>query len=251
MKPSSRPPRTSSKLSDSVHHRLNMYALAASAAGVSVLALAPPAEARIVYTPAHIKILPLHKNPLDLNHDGVTDFSFTNFGGGGQSVYSLLRIRPIPPTGGNAIIGQNNSFNSAFALPARFRIGPAGQKSHTMYMAGWESNGTGQTHFVGQWANGGKGVKKRYLGLKFIIKGKTHFGWARLDVTVTKGGTGGHLSALLTGYAYETIPDKPIIAGKTMGSDIITVQLASLGHLAAGASAIPAWRVKQTAATTH
>jgi hypothetical protein len=39
-------------LSDSVHHQLNMYALAASAAGVSVLALAQPAECKIIYTHA-------------------------------------------------------------------------------------------------------------------------------------------------------------------------------------------------------
>jgi hypothetical protein len=59
------------------------------------------------------------------------------------------------------------------------------------------------------------------------------------------------LVAVITGYAYETIPDKPIITGKTKGPDVITIQPATLGHLAAGASAIPVWRVKQTAATTH
>ncbi len=59
----------------------------------------------------------------------------------------------------------------------------------------------------GPWLN----VKNRYLGLKFIIKGKDHFGWARLTTT-------GRI-ALLTGYAYETIPNKPIIAGKTKGPE--------------------------------
>ena len=47
-------PRKPASLSLSVHHRLNMYALAASAAGVSLLALAPPSEAEIVYTKAHV-----------------------------------------------------------------------------------------------------------------------------------------------------------------------------------------------------
>jgi uncharacterized repeat protein (TIGR03803 family) len=50
----------------------------------------------------------------------------------------------------------------------------------------------------------------------------------------------------LTGYAYETIANKSIIAGKTKGPDVVTVQPASLGHLARGASAIPAWRAKET-----
>jgi hypothetical protein len=59
------------------------------------------------------------------------------------------------------------------------------------------------------------------------------------------------ITAVLTGYAYETIPGKPIITGKTKGPDVVTLQPATLGHLATGASAIPAWRVKQTAATSH
>jgi hypothetical protein len=50
-----RPSRAPSKLSESLHQRLNMYALVAGAAGVSALALMPPAEAKIVYTPAHIR----------------------------------------------------------------------------------------------------------------------------------------------------------------------------------------------------
>jgi len=59
------------------------------------------------------------------------------------------------------------------------------------------------------------------------------------------------LSATLTGYAYDTIPGKRIVAGKTKGPDVITAQPTTLGHLAAGASAIPAWRVKRTAAAIH
>jgi hypothetical protein len=46
------------------------------------------------------------------------------------------------------------------------------------------------------------------------------------------------VTSLLTGYAYETIPNKPIAAGKTKGSDIVTVQpdagQGSLGRLALG-----------------
>jgi hypothetical protein len=39
--------RRTANLSDSVHQRLNVYALAASAAGVSVLAFAQPSDAKI------------------------------------------------------------------------------------------------------------------------------------------------------------------------------------------------------------
>jgi hypothetical protein len=56
-------------------------------------------------------------------------------------------------------------------------------------------------------------VRNRYLGLKFTIKGKIHFGWARLTTTACAA------NGTLTSYAYETIPNKPIVTGKTKGPD--------------------------------
>ena len=95
----------------------------------------------------------------------------------------------------------------------------------------------GSTFVDGSWVN----VKQRYLGLKFHIGKKVHYGWARLNVSSKVGS----ITATLTGYAYETIPNRPIIAGKTHGRDVITVQPASLGHLARGASELRAWREKE------
>src|ERR1700688_973850 len=68
------PARTPLQLSESLHKRLNAYALAASAAGVRVLALTQAAEARIVYTPTHQVIRTGHQYILDLNNDGAGDF---------------------------------------------------------------------------------------------------------------------------------------------------------------------------------
>jgi hypothetical protein len=67
-------PRKTANLSESLHQQLNMYALAASAAGVSVLSLAQPAEAKIVYTNAHVALQNPASFALDLNHDGIIDF---------------------------------------------------------------------------------------------------------------------------------------------------------------------------------
>jgi hypothetical protein len=90
---------------------------------------------------------------------------------------------------------------------------------------------TCSTHKFGQW---GQPIGNRYLGLQFKVKSKTHYGWARIS------SINGEYT--LTGYAYETIPDKAIIAGKTEGPDVLTVQPGSLGNPARGASAIPAGR---------
>jgi hypothetical protein len=100
--------RTPAKLPESTNQRLSMYALAASTAGVGVLALAQPAEAKIVYTKAH-QVLPLGQEIffLDVNHDGINDFgllaTYSFFasewglkaGGEGQGVAKVTEYRAI------------------------------------------------------------------------------------------------------------------------------------------------------------
>src|ERR1700674_5448038 len=66
--------RTTVGLSKSLQEQLNTYALAASVTGVGMLALTQPAEAKIVYTPAHVHIRPDSCRYIDLNHDGINDF---------------------------------------------------------------------------------------------------------------------------------------------------------------------------------
>lgn len=236
-------PRTPSKLSESLHRRLNSYALAASAAGVSLVALAQPSQAKIVYTPAHVKInLQNLLYPLDLNHDGFVDVSLGIGYAEGHSFVSvnLYAAPPLSAPKVNAVLGLGSNDSN---LRAGALIGTAHQVFwEARYMAGFWSDTRGRHTFRGLWANGGKGVKNRYLGFRFAINGRTHYGWARLNVGFTDVRNFQEVSGLLTGYAYETIPNKSIIAGKTHGKDVITIEPASLGHLARGAAAIPTWR---------
>ena len=257
MKRSSRPRRTA-ELPQSFNRQLNAYALAAGAAGVSLLALTQPSEAKIIYTQTHARIV-YPGVPLDLNHDGIVDFYLWIGGGPSSTSLSVCQYRAVysqktycsnSRRGSNAIrkIGSLEGYAAALKYGAIIQIRGLFKKSKSRMAAVWDGNHSLTAHWEGPWANGGKGVKHRYLGLKFKIKGQFHFGWARLNV---QAATGGYLFATLTGYAYETAPNKPIIAGKTKGPDVTTVSTASLGHLAAGACAIPAWRLKQAAATTH
>jgi hypothetical protein len=68
-------PRKTANLSESVHQQLNVYAIAAVV--ISLLVLTRPSEARIVYTPTNVAINGPYK--LDLNHDGITDFTIQRF----------------------------------------------------------------------------------------------------------------------------------------------------------------------------
>ena len=189
-------------------------------------------------------------HPLDLNNDGVKDFSFAAYHETGMSSqFAFLRCGPL---GTNRVLGGPTSarrWGDAAAFPPGVHIG-AGRpyaNHNTMARAGIFTDGSS---IQGPWANGGKGVKDRYLGLKFAIDGKTHYGWARLNVKVGYSFEV-YMKATLTGYAYETIPDKAIITGKTKGPDVITVQPGALGHLARGAFGLSAWRGRSSVAATH
>jgi hypothetical protein len=205
MKPSSQLPKTPARLSDSVHHQLNLYALAASAAGVGILACLQPAEAKIVYTKAHHVIGPNHSYPLDLNHDGKTDFSLRNLHQTSGTVVSggLSAV----PAAVNGVEGIHTRLRPwAYALKGGAVIGPR-QPFHATRMVSIRIEDSAHYSY-GSWLN----VSNRYLGLKFKIGGKFHYGWARLSVVVDQRA---HITATLTGYAYETIPNKPVVAGKT------------------------------------
>ncbi len=248
MQPSSRL-RSAARLSDPVHRRLSMYALAASAAGVGMLALAQPAEGEIIYTPAN-KILPnCAANPklclkLDLNHDGIVDFRisfnshikpyWTNPGGlWVENPLSRMKTARIPK---NAIWGTVTAHGrAASALSSGVSVGtntvkfsPANNLMFAYCFSCGQGTQTGsKTNPWGPWAY----VQDRYLGLQFYIKGETHFGWARLNASLRQ--------TTLTGYAYESIPNKPIVTGQTRDSDNAQFQPASLGRLAQGSAGRP------------
>ncbi len=236
---SSRPRKTTANLSEPVHCQLNMYALAAAASGVGMLALAQPAEAKVIYTRVNDAI-PRHEAfNLDLNQDGKADFYFYIF-----SSYHRVNLAVDP------LHKNNNAWGTAglaSALQAGVRVGGKKQfQQPNQMMASFFSNTS--YHYAGQWLN----AQHRYLGLKFMIQGQVHFGWARLNVSVSHDS----FTATLTGYAYETIPNKSIVTGDILGEaktrdEISTEQPTvtaptpepvALGLLALGSRGLSIWR---------
>ena len=234
---------------------LSWYALAAAAAGVGILGSSQPSKAEIVYTKAHRQISPNTTIKLDLNHDGTKDFSLKDtFSTSFFSSFGHLSALPIGKR--NQIWGHTVSNRAyASALFAGARVGPKGQflsgagmMAATSFLGGMRA--AASVSCTGPWAN----VNHRYLGLKFVITGKVHFGWARLNVACSNS----HVTALLTGYAYETVPNRPIVTGRRKANASqqsrtsarpAALQPASLGRLAQGAAGLTGWRGKQYADT--
>jgi hypothetical protein len=227
--------------------QLTSYALAAAAAGVSVLALTAPSEGKIVYKQAHRVIGDGASFNLDLTGGGTVDLTFEN------KHYSLCttdgicnssQYLEVKMAGANQVV---YNVYGAVAMKPGVQIGPknawrGGIRRMASMLGGFGTSGVG-----GSWVN----VKNRYLGVKFKIKGQTHFGWARLSVQIQLPQT---ITATLTGYAYETIPDKAITAGQTKGPDNTDIEKpnasltapspkpATLDTLALGAPGLSIWR---------
>jgi len=236
-----------------LHQRLNNYALLASAAGMAAVALGGPCEAQIVYTPADEVInRSVGQYGLDLNHDGIVDFIIAEHPVGGRESRQSLFVKPDFPQ--NRIkCGYPSCLSTniyAAALPRGAIIGnsesPYGWLPAFALMAGEERFG-GKASYFDEWAN----VSNRYLGFQFQISGQTYYGWARLTVKFHPGLPEDRTwEAHLTGYAYQTGADVPIIAGQTQdGAEVEGAQEgatpgapASLGKLALGANGVALWR---------
>lgn len=128
--------RKNRKSSDSPTHfeKLNrqasLYAAAAAAAGVGILALTQPAQGEVIITKKTIPIPVSNFDgqqflvPLDLNHDGVTDLSFvlSTF-----AYHSFNAVLEALPAKGAAVVGaagaKSNFYASALLRGAK--IGPS------------------------------------------------------------------------------------------------------------------------------
>jgi hypothetical protein len=191
-------------------------------------AVAYSSDAEVVYTPIqrHVR----SSFFIDLNHDGLEDFQIYS------SLLSGAGIVKVLPARNNRILAAGPDqcvfSNAAAPLPGGAVIGPGKpfQASATcMAYLGYGALSSG-----GPW----KEAKHRYLGLAFVIDGKEHFGWARLSLSKFLFNN----TAEIEGYAYETIPGKPIIAGDEGSQTKASAQPATLGALAAGAPALNSWR---------
>jgi hypothetical protein len=263
--------RAAVRLAPELEKRLSSYASAALAASVSLMAITKSAEAKIVYTPADVPI-PVNGGPvlLDLNHDGIADFIFSNLffppisdgfpSGGTLLVSGSGKMRNQVWGRGFGTSRGRNRFASALDSGFLVRANKSHlQKSPTALMAllsvgyGPYAPKAPQATTCASWPPGCASItegqwmytKHRYLGLQFTIKGGIHYGWARVEVSRNPKEHTNSITARLVGYAYETIPNKAIVTGKIKGPDVITLEPVTLGRLGQGAAGIPSWRRKK------
>jgi hypothetical protein len=198
------------RLKPQLDRNLFAYAMAASAAGVGVLATAKPAEAHIVATPANISI-PENGGIIefDVDGDGIPDFGLSahiyEFAGAPPMGNFTSWLRVVPAQTGNAVWGVSpDKDQCAAAVRGGASVNEVRPfKAEALVMLEAAGSYTHGRKSYCPWRN----ENPPYLGLKFLINGGVHYGWARVNAALR--------ATTLTGYAYETIPDEPIAAGAT------------------------------------
>jgi hypothetical protein len=241
-------PSEEATLADTIDHRMRLYSVAAAAAGVSMLALVTPAEAEVVVTKANLQV-PINAHvSIDLNKDGVADFELSEFAYFDFAFVNSVKVRALA---GGAVVGYPGGIGPyASALIRGAKIGPSAHFSTgssgvivERSLGTVRSNSTTQ-RLYGKW---GHDPRNRYIGVKLLIHGATHYGWVRLTLTTDHPAS---MTATITGYAYETIPNKPILAGTPakpevkaqVEDNVLHAGAPSLGMLALGAEGLALWR---------
>jgi hypothetical protein len=239
-------PSRRSVLSDVLTRSLDRYALCAAAAGVGLLAAAQPSGAQIVYTPAHQGMGRNAKIQIDLNHDGVVDLVIREISAE-IPPYPADELQSVPKHGTKIALGRATEYALNMA-PASIIGNSRSFVSSPGLMILASTYGI---YYYGSWA---PEAIQRYLGIKFMIHGEAHYGWARLSARHDYRTR--QIVAILTGYAYETQPNQPIRAGDSGGSEVPGGEsenlpapepneagaATTLGALALGAPGIPLWR---------
>lgn len=236
--------RSNSGESGSADHRVRVYTLAAAAAGVSMLAMSLPAEGSVVVTRKNIAI-PLNGTvSVDLNKDGLADFEFSLTSSFVNSKrHDNLTAKGL--TGGKMVGGKLKPSSAPYgnpyasALARGKKIGPSAHFSsaHGKITIERQVHAESAGTYYGNWYAIGP---DHFLGVKFQIKGQTHFGWIRLTVET------GAFTATITEFSYETVANKTVEVGLSSSSagakSTEAHSRGSLGMLALGAEGLALWK---------
>jgi hypothetical protein len=228
--------------------QLIAYTKIALAAGVSTLAMAQPSQssASVVITNTSIPITNNHPLLLDINGDGQTDITFSMMLEEGHSVLST--IMNVIPSPGNAIMegkvggpGYASALIRGAAISSQAQFGTSNGQSLLMEKASCVYSD--KCHVHGNWVGN---HPNRFIGIRFLINGQAHYGWARVSVRFDYDDE--VIKTTLTEYGYEQDAGVGVLAGETVDTDrkneLVEIGPARpiLGMLAAGVDGLAMWR---------
>ena len=191
---------------------------------VTAMLFSASANAQIVYTDVNPDVT-YNTNggvyALDLNNDGITDFDIT-FTTATISAGTNKYIR-ITPLGANKV-GNDLSYPYPSALSLNTLIDSGsftwlGSANQHLISRLWFQPPLGLP--VWQKRGNWNGASNKYVPLQLDLSSQKIYGWARLDAATDAA------SFTVKDYAYNSIPNQPILAGQTIATGIIENSFAS------------------------
>ena len=174
--------------------RLATYA---AAAGAGAFGFSEAGEGAIVYTDIPDVTVAQGSGPIYINLDNV---GYNEFAIAAMTFDTSIRVNPYNIGAQSSKVLTAGAYY-VFSFAPGAIIGPAAAEAGGAHFALRKVGAGYYYNFVGV---------DKYVGLKWDIGGGDfRYGWARVDVTTTGGGT-----ATLFSYAYESTPNTAIAAGE-------------------------------------
>jgi hypothetical protein len=202
-----------------------------SAAAGAALAMAPAADAAVIYSGdfgfTHIPI-PMN-GYLYIDLDGMASGS-SSFAGAdlyfGNSTWSATDSFSAGLWGGGLDASLLIESSGVARLGSGVPVSSGALFASSYYFLGWHRRtGTTNTSSSYPWGSGGTG----FVGFRFVNGSNTYYGWARLDINP------GDLDGEVVDFAYENTPNTPIATG-------VVPEPSSLSLLAMGTVGLAALR---------
>lgn len=161
---------------------------------------------------------------LDINNDGITDATMT-----ASLTTSSNKAVKVSPAAGSQIpmsgaILLAKALNMDAIIDAVSPSGTSWQNAPNAVLRQipivprprpWGGNPIP----FGDWSN----TTDRYLPIRFSVEGDWHYGWVRVSVVSLSAG----ISFIIRDYAYNSMPNEPLLAGQTTALGIMENSIAS------------------------
>ncbi|MBK6447005.1 MAG: T9SS type A sorting domain-containing protein [Bacteroidetes bacterium] len=199
---------------------------------IAAMMFSVSANAQIIYTDVNpdsvisaVSIPSTTSYNIDLNNDGISDFKISC-----RRTFGICPLDPSSRLYTNFI--SDSALNSNAVVAATSTLASAMNFNDSIYSGlSFSPSGYLRRNSAGGPCTGTSGVWPNsidcYLGLKLIVGSNTYYGWARMQVSVGSGIP----SCTIKDYAYNSIPNQPILAGQTSTTGTIENSFASAINL--------------------
>lgn len=180
--------------------------IAAYSTLATVIGFTMDASGQIVYTDVNPDFGGVEATyMLDLNNDGAVDFKVIHLISSGENVLYFDTVSE-----GARVVGELHDIgrDDPYGVALAFDEGGVISYNKEVWLKGTQGillNSASCYSGFSHWC----GVTDKYVGLRFKINGSYHFGWARLDVSLSGK------EWRIKDYAYNSESGKPIKAGDT------------------------------------